>query len=89
MAASDEALNCQELVELVTEYLDGALPAPDRDRFEGHVATCPNCERYLRQMRFTITTMGRLTERDIAPSARDQLLLLFRNWKREPGSANS
>jgi anti-sigma factor RsiW len=53
-------MTCQELVELVTEYLEGTLPGPDRQRFEEHLAECPHCVAYLEQMRITIGLVGRL-----------------------------
>jgi anti-sigma factor RsiW len=76
-------MTCQELVELVTEYLEGTLPARDRRRFERHIGTCEYCDRYLDQMRITIRTLGRLPEEEISPAARDALLDAFRDWKRE------
>ena len=72
---------CQELVELVTEYLDGTLSPIDRARFDEHLAVCPYCRVYLEQMRQTISTLGRLTEDSIAPETREELLQLFRDWK--------
>ncbi len=55
-------LTCRELVELVTEYLEGTLPEPERLRFDAHLAECPYCQTYLEQMRQTIAPVGRLTE---------------------------
>lgn len=81
MAPADD-LSCQELVELVTDYLEDALPPPQRARFEAHLAICPGCQRYLEQMRHTIRAAGYLTEEAIGPGARERLLDLFRNWKR-------
>jgi anti-sigma factor RsiW len=75
-------LSCQELVELATEYLEDALPPPERARFEQHLAACPGCQTYLEQMRQTIRLLGRVTEESLEPYARDQLLDLFRSWKR-------
>ena len=77
-----EGLTCQELVELVTDYLEGTLPAADRARFEEHLAQCPNCSTYLEQMRQTIRALGMLPEESITPEARQELLEAFRNWKR-------
>ena len=74
-------LTCQELVELVTDYLEDALPAADRSRFDDHIARCAGCTRYLEQMRLTIATLGRLREDDLSPMARDDLLAVFRGWK--------
>ena len=81
MTFPDE-LSCRELVELVTDYLENALPLAERVRFEEHLAACPGCQTYLEQMRQTIDVLGRVTEESLEPAARDQLLDLFRNWKR-------
>jgi predicted anti-sigma-YlaC factor YlaD len=74
-------LTCRELVELVTDYLEDKLTQLERMRFEEHLATCTGCRNYLDQIRRTVDTLGRLTEDDLAPVARDELLKLFRNWK--------
>jgi anti-sigma factor RsiW len=82
------ALACQELVEIITDYLEGSLSAEDRARFEAHLAACGGCTAYLDQMRQTISVVGRLREEDIPAPAMDQLLVTFRTWKRGhvPGS---
>jgi anti-sigma factor (TIGR02949 family) len=77
-----EELSCRELVELVTEYLEGTLPPGERDRFEAHLANCPHCGRYLDQMGQTIRALGRLSEEVVAPEAREALLERFRDWKK-------
>ncbi len=77
-----DELSCQELVELVTEYLEGSLPPPERARFEAHLAECPGCRAYLQQMRITIRLTGRLNENGLSPQATQELLEIFRNWKR-------
>jgi anti-sigma factor RsiW len=82
-------LTCQEFVELVTEYLEGTLPADDRARFEAHLAYCDPCVEYLEQIRQTIRTLGRLGEEHIAPAARLRLLAEFRDWKRPGGFASA
>jgi anti-sigma factor RsiW len=74
-------LTCRELVELVTDYLEGAMPAAERARFEAHLAGCAGCGRYLDHLRRTIRTLGRLQEDDLAPQIRDDLLGIFRSWK--------
>jgi anti-sigma factor RsiW len=74
-------MTCQELVELVTEYLEGSLPGEQRARFERHLAVCPGCEDYLQQMRLTIRATGRLAEESLDPHAREALLAVFRDWK--------
>jgi anti-sigma factor RsiW len=78
---SEKPLTCQELVELVTEYLEGALQVEERARFEAHLANCRGCTRYLEQMRQSIGLMGRLTEESISAPVRDELLAVFRTWK--------
>ena len=81
MAIDERALNCKELVELVTDYLEGVLPPEDRERFEVHLATCDGCTAYLQQMRKTIQTVGNLQENNLSPQAKENLLRLFQNWK--------
>lgn len=81
---SSNDMSCRDLVELVTEYLERTLPAPDRARFEEHLATCPPCEAYLEQMRQTIHAVGRLPREAISEDAMRGLLNVFRNWKKEP-----
>lgn len=76
-------LTCQELVELVTEYLEGSLPSDERMRFEDHLSGCQGCTNYLEQMRKTLDVLGKLSEESIAPDARHELLHLFRDWKRD------
>jgi anti-sigma factor RsiW len=73
-------MSCRELVELVTEYLEGTLSRRDRKRFEAHIAGCEYCTTYVEQMREVISTLGRLTEDSIAPRARQELLVAFRDW---------
>ena len=76
-----EELTCQELVELVTAYVEGALPLHERARFEAHLAGCRGCTIYLEQMRRTITLLGTLPEKAVSPQARENLLAAFRRWK--------
>jgi anti-sigma factor RsiW len=74
-------LTCRELVELVTEYLDGTLSRRDRVRFDRHIDGCPNCTAYLEQFRETIRLTGTLRVEDVDPAARAELLETFRSWK--------
>lgn len=75
--------DCRELVEVVTDYLEGALSPEDRARFDAHLEDCEGCAAHLRQMRTTIRVLGSLSETAIPPAARDELLDAFRGWKRE------
>jgi anti-sigma factor RsiW len=72
---------CQELVELVTAFFDGSLSRRDRRRFEAHIAGCEHCTAYVEQMRLVIQATGRLTEEDVPPEAREELLAAFRGWR--------
>ncbi len=76
-------LSCQELVELVTEYLEDALDEDTRARFDAHLAECDGCRTYLEQFRRTIELTGRLSKETLEPEARDVLLAHFRTWKAE------
>jgi anti-sigma factor RsiW len=78
--AQDE-MTCQELVELVTEYLEGRLPADKLAAFEEHLKGCNGCNRYIEQIRITIQAVGTLTENDITPVAQQKLLHVFQDWK--------
>jgi predicted anti-sigma-YlaC factor YlaD len=78
---SPHPLTCQELVELVTDYLEGTLPAEDHAHFEDHLGRCPGCQMYLDQVRTTIALTGRLTEERLPEDAREHLLAAFRTWK--------
>jgi len=77
----DRELTCAEVVELVTAYLDDALPPRDRERFEEHLVFCDGCDNYLDQMRRTISATGRLRETDFPPALQERLLETFRAWK--------
>ena len=81
MNAQMEQLSCQELVELVTDYLEGALPEEDRLRFEDHIAGCEDCTAYLEQMRQTISLLGHLPATALTPEAEAELLEAFRGWR--------
>ena len=73
-------LDCNELVELVTAYLDGSLDLDARERFDLHLADCDGCENYLQQFRTTVSTLGAIAEPDLDPDFRDRLLKAFRDF---------
>jgi anti-sigma factor RsiW len=75
-----EQLSCQELVELVTDYLEGAMPVDERRRFEQHLEPCDGCRRYVEQMRTTLRVTGALSPEEIGPDAEAALLRTFRRW---------
>ena len=75
-------LSCKELVELITDYLEGALPRRVRKRFDRHLSACDGCTAYLESMRMTVRLSGRveLTEEQIPAPVREELLAAFRGW---------
>ena len=75
------SMTCQEVVEVVTAYLEGTMDAEDRATFEDHLALCEGCERYLAQMRATIALVGQVREESLAPRTRQRLLDAFADWK--------
>jgi anti-sigma factor RsiW len=76
----DDEMACNELVELVTDYLEGALEDGERTRLEDHLADCDGCTTYLEQMRTTIRLTGMLTEDQVPEEGRGELLRVFRAW---------
>jgi len=77
------ALACREFVEVVTDYLEGAMPARERARFEHHLSQCDGCDHYLAQIRCTVNLAGRVTVADVdalGPIARERLLGAFREF---------
>lgn len=75
---------CDELVEVVTDYLEGTLDEEDRARFEAHLAACPYCLDYVEQFRQTIAVAGALTLESLAPERRAELIAAFRGWRGQP-----
>lgn len=82
MTETGKHLGCQEVVELITDYLEGTLTPDEATLFEQHLNFCDGCVWYLEQMQATIATVGRLREEDIPVQTRERLLATFRDWKR-------
>jgi predicted anti-sigma-YlaC factor YlaD len=78
----DRELACQDIVELVTAYLEHALVPADRERFEEHLVFCDGCTMYLEQMRETIAITGRLDLQALPPELEQRLLDAFQEWRR-------
>jgi anti-sigma factor RsiW len=76
-------LSCQELVELVTDYLEGRLDPERRARFDRHIADCDGCTAYLEQMRTTIRLAGQLDPALIGDDAMRALSAAFRSWNED------
>jgi anti-sigma factor RsiW len=81
MSVSDE-MACQELVEVITAYLEGTLSAGDRTRFETHLIECPGCRTYLHQMRATVHVLGETQAAAMPAGEQQRLLDLFRDWNK-------
>jgi anti-sigma factor RsiW len=77
------SLVCQQAVELVTDYLEGALSRADHRRFEKHLARCDGCTEYLAQIRATIAITGRVTPDDLTEQMRGEFIDLYRRWQHE------
>jgi anti-sigma factor RsiW len=74
-------MDCNELVELVTAYLDGSLGVEDRARFDLHLLECDGCENYLQQFRRTVATVGKIPIEEFDPTLRSRLVEAFRDWR--------
>jgi anti-sigma factor RsiW len=74
-------MDCNELVEVITDYLEATLSRTDRERFEVHLRECPYCVTYLDQMRATLSALGRIPVESVSDRARKELLDAFCDWK--------
>src|SRR5947207_11101379 len=79
--ATPNGLSCQEIVELITDYLEGALLPEKRAQFEEHLAGCEGCTNYIEQVRLTIGMLRGLAQEPIFPETKEELLQTFRQWK--------
>lgn len=77
----EEHLSCQEVVELVTEYLENALLPEMRKQLEEHVAGCPGCEHYFKQVQITVSMLRRLSQETTSPATRQELMKIFQQWR--------
>ena len=77
--ADGTAISCREVVEVITDYLEGKLPPEDVAIFEAHLAICDGCQWYLEQMRTTIAAVGRIEDADVPAELRDTVLAAFRD----------
>ena len=74
-------MNCRQVVELMTDYLEGALSPVERARFEEHIAGCDGCRAYLQQLRTTRRVLGRLADEPVPADVERDLLEAFRSWR--------
>ena len=80
--SAPEDITCREIVEIVTDYLEGALPAAEREAFELHLSYCDGCVNYLDQMRETIRLTGELREESLPAELQSELLRAFADLQR-------
>lgn len=78
-----DKLTCREVVELVTDYIEESLAPGKQAQFEAHVADCPGCTIYIAQVQQTIGMLRKLSDEPVFPETREELLQIFREWKRE------
>ena len=76
-------ITCRELVEVITEYLEGSMAHGESARFEAHLDECEGCTRVIEQFRATISSTGSLAQDHLTAAERDLLLAAFRSWSRE------
>ena len=76
-------LVCRQAVALVTDYLDDALSRRQRRRLEAHLRDCPNCRRYLEQIRITIATVGHVESETLDPEVKEELIDPYRRFRQE------
>jgi predicted anti-sigma-YlaC factor YlaD len=81
MGESPDHMTCQEVVELVTDYLEGALPPDGVELLEQHLNFCEGCRWHLDQVRRTIAAVGLVHEDQVSTETRERLLSTFREWK--------
>jgi len=82
-ASVTQGLVCQEVVELITDYLEGALLPEKRVLFEEHIADCPGCTNYMEQIQLTLRLLRNLAHEPVFPSTKEELLQVFRQGKKE------
>ena len=80
-----EPLSCRDIVELVTEYLEGSMPPGHRLGFEEHIAICPPCRNYFDQFRHTVELGKKIEEDELPVHVRDALVDVFRDWRKDVG----
>jgi predicted anti-sigma-YlaC factor YlaD len=75
-------ITCRELLELLTEYLEGALAPTVEVAVATHLDACEGCRRYLEQLNISIEVTAALREDSVPADVRETLLAAFRSWRR-------
>ena len=76
-------ITCRQAVALMTDYLDGVLGPYDQALMQAHLAECESCAEHLRQLRITVAVTGRIREDDLSQAAREDLMDVYRRWRRD------
>lgn len=77
-----DEVRCREVVEVLTDYLEGALPVQDRVALEQHLLTCVGCTNFLSQLRTSIALTGDLQQEAVPPELIDAVLLMYQRRER-------
>ena len=80
---------CREIVELITDYLEGSFTLSQRLRFQMHIGLCFACRSYLCQMKYTVATLRQLPSEPVPTQVKEALMKRFRTWKQEQSSQAS
>lgn len=86
MLSLRRSLECQQAVELVTDYLEGSLSRRERRRLEAHLRACPNCSAYLEQIQAVVALSGSVDPEDLNERATSDLIELYRRWREDGGA---
>ena len=89
MLSLRRSLECRQAVELVTDYLEGALSRRERRRLEAHLKACPNCSAYLEQIQAVIAMSGTVEPDDLNERASSDLIELYRRWRQDGGTGDT
>jgi anti-sigma factor RsiW len=74
-------LVCRQAVSLMTDYLDGSLSSSDARRLERHLADCPDCTEYLKQLRITVGLSARIDSEPLDLKTQQSLIAMYRAWQ--------
>ncbi len=88
-ATMSDMPSCHEVIQLVTDYLEGAMSPDEQERFRAHLDNCDGCGAYVEQIRTTVRVMGHATPEALSPGARQELLAVYRKWKAESAGRHS
>lgn len=76
-------ISCAQVVELVSDYVEGRMSFAERMRFQFHLGICSHCRAYVRQMKVAVAALGRMPAEPPPPEVADALIATFRDWKAE------